>query len=166
MNEKIFIYASYPDPLTIWNILLLVFLFFTVYLVLYFTKEQTNKFTKIFLRFLIVAWAAMTVVGIYGKYSDNHQVEQSIKNETYSIVEGHVENYHEMPLNGHDTERFRVKDVNFSIRYTGTNINEKTLFYEYTKNRGGPIVKNGQKVKIHYIENHWENKIIKLWVYD
>jgi len=108
----------------------------------------------------------MTAVGIYDKYSDNHQVEQSIKNETYSIVEGSIENYHEMPLNGHDTERFRVKNVNFSIRYTGTNINEKTLFYEYTKNRGGPIVKNGQKVKIHYIENRWENKIIKLRVYD
>ena len=166
MNNKIFVYISHPDPLTSWDGLLLIVLFLAVYLVFYFTKKSKSKFQKIFIRFWIISMVTMSTIGIYDKYSYNHNVEQSIKNKTHSIIEGKIKNFHEMPFSGHDTESFSVNNIKFEILFTETTINKKTLFYEYTKNRGGPIVKNGQKVKIHYIENRWKNEIIKLWVYE
>ncbi len=103
-----------------------------------------------------------------------------MKNGTYKIVEGEVSNLKPMPKNGHIREEFSVKNIHFST--ISLKDNKYTMFFNMTKYYGSPIQKNGQKVKIYYLESKPEklcfpllprciefgdetvNKIIKLWV--
>lgn len=78
-----------------------------------------------------------------------HTNYQSYISEECNIVEGYVEDFHPMPEELHDTERFTVDGQEFF--YSADN---STLYYSRCKKDGGYITGNGIKVKIWYLSPH------------
>jgi len=143
-----------------------------------------NIKAKNYITVFVSMFLLMTSYGMYEKYSYINKIRDTINNQSYSIVDGKIDNLVIMPKGGHALESFMVNDILFEISYTGDYPKVKTLFYTLTKNRNGPIQKNGQRVKIYYIEDELpkvcipftdkciifnenkKNRIIKMWVYD
>jgi len=142
----------------------LVGIFFTliVYYTLYKTRPDAKKY--IFIMFFI--FISIMTYGSYERFKISEKVEYAFKHKTYLVVEGIVDKLDPMPKGGHKVESFEVNNVLFEILYTGNYPGEKTLLYTLTKNRNGPIQRNGQHVKIYYIPHDGTNEIIKMWVYD
>ena len=138
---------------------------------------NAHKTIKIFLSILILA-------GLFGKYRDYKvwgKAQNDVKMKSYLVIEGKIEKFNPMHKSGHGVEEFDINGTHFEIGYTGDYPKTKTMFYTLTKNRNGPIYKNGQEVKVHYVHDNseWctlffskcgeinngnENKIVKLWV--
>jgi len=144
-------------------IALSIFLFIFLYAKLF--KENANKRIK-YAAVLTFLMSGMMFYGSCVRYKENIVVADAIKSQKFYVCKGIIRNFHAMPKGGHEAEYFDVNDTHFEILFTGDYPNSKTLFYTLTKNRNGPIQKNGQKVKIHYIIVGGENKIIKMWVYN
>lgn len=74
-----------------------------------------------------------------------------------SEVTGYVENYHPMPVTGHDMESFEIDGVSFSysnfVLQTG---------YHCAASWGGVITHDGQHLKIQYIEAEDERIIVSI----
>lgn len=74
-----------------------------------------------------------------------------------SEVTGYVENYHPMPVTGHDMEAFEIDGVSFSysnfVLQTG---------YHCAASWGGVITHDGQHLKIQYIEAEGEKIIVSI----
>ena len=71
-------------------------------------------------------------------------------------VEGFTENFHAMPVEGHDTERFEINGVLFEY----SNF-ELVNGYNLPAVYGGVITGNGQYLKIKYItDDSGENMIL------
>jgi hypothetical protein len=119
-----------------------------------------NRIIKIVYKVFSLAILSIFALNIY----DNYKVKQVFKYSSYQVEEGKIYNFKPMPKSGHGQESFEVNGKYFSIGYTGNYPKTKTLFYTLTKNRNGPIKKNGQKVKIFYIDILGKNKIIKMWI--
>lgn len=103
--------------------------------------------------FLSIGFIITTIEG----FTNYFHAKSIYDNHNFKTVEGTVENYHPMPLGGHDTERFDVNGVHFEFRdYDGTD-------YEYNNAavNGGAIEKN-LYVKISYFNNGKKNVILKL----
>ena len=167
---------SYFDLENIIGIILSVFIFLILW------RFQKQKKFKFFLFLSLVVFAIIQLFGIVKFYTTQKEIIKALKNKTYSTTEGYIKNFHAMPKSGHDAESFNVNGIHFEILYTGNFPNAKTQFYTLTKNRNGPIKKNGQKVKIYYIKDslpkicipftkkciifnkNQENKIIKMWL--
>lgn len=70
-------------------------------------------------------------------------------------VTGYVENYHPMPVSGHDMESFEIDGVSFSysnfVLQTG---------YHCAASWGGVVTHDGQYLKIQYIEVESEKIIV------
>lgn len=145
-------------------------------------NDFSGKTRKYFI-FITCILIYIPISSKYNYYKNNKDVSSAFKNRTYKQVEGNIKNLYAMQTSGHETEKFDVNGVHFEIVYTGDYPNTKTLFYTLTKNRDGPIQKNGQRVKIYYIEDeltticipftgrcitfneNQKNQIIKMWVY-
>ncbi len=84
-------------------------------------------------------------------------VNKSLANKNYQIVEGRVENYHPMPAGGHDTERFTVDNVQFE--YSDYDLTD--YGYNNAASKGG-VIREGLYVKIGFINNGNRNLILKL----
>ena len=69
------------------------------------------------------------------------------KTGDYSIVEGTVENYKPMPVEGHANESFSISGIEFSY----SNISSMAG-YSKTKHYGGVITGDGQRLKVGYVE--------------
>ena len=85
--------------------------------------------------------------------------------ETYNIyysnkllqVEGYVKEFHEMPSSGHDTERFKIGNVDFEFSdYIISNFG-----YNNAKSKGGAVDRNVY-LRIKYYKNKDSNVILKL----
>ena len=142
--------------------LLEIFVPIVIFYMLHKTKPGARKF--IFILFFI--FMGMITYGIYEEFKISEKVEYAFKHKTYLVAEGIVDKLDPMPKSGHKVESFEVNNVLFEILYTGNYPGEETLLYTLTKNRNGPIQRNGQHVKIYYIPHDGTNKIIKMWVYD
>ena len=138
---------------------------FIVVMLIGFNLVRTNIKAKNYIIVFVSIFLLMTSYGIYEKYNNINKIRDSINNQSYSIVDGEIDNLVIMPKGGHALESFTVNDILFKISYTGNYPESKTLYYTLTKNRNGPIHRNGQKVKIYYIPVNRDNKIIKMWVY-
>lgn len=72
-----------------------------------------------------------------------------------SEVTGYVENYHPMPVTGHDMESFEIDGVSFSysnfVLQTG---------YHCAASWGGVVTHDGQHLKIQYIDAEGEKIIV------
>lgn len=180
MSEIEYIFEAYIDGCIFVPEQPLGMLFASIVIIILF---KMRKDARKFLVFIIITFMTMSGYGIFESYTHKQLVRDAFINKSFKCVEGNIENLHIMPKNGHDSERFDINGIHFEIGYTGDYPNAKTLFYTLTKNRNGPIQKNGQKVKIYYIEDdlpklcipftdrciifneNQKNKIIKMWVY-
>jgi len=181
MKIKYIYESSYMD-ISIINFYDLIFFIIPILIGMHLLRDNIK--TKNYIIILIGIFLLMTSYGMYDKYSYIKQIRKVMHNQSYSIVDGRINNLVVMPKGGHALETFIVNDILFEISYTGDYPKAKTLFYTLTKNRNGPIQKNGQRVKIYYIEEELpkicipftdkciifnenkKNKIIKMWVYD
>lgn len=138
---------------------------FLAYLVHFYHKAK-DKMTRLFALAVLVALFLLQLI-ISTEAWKMKETRDIIADKTYKTVEGKIENLSTMHRSGHGTESFNVKGVHFEFEYTGSEPGDSSLFYGYTKNLGGPIQRNGQKVKIHYIPDMIpKNAIVKMWIED
>jgi hypothetical protein len=137
-----------------------------------------KKEFKLAIIFLIIFFS-MPTYGFFERKFDINKVVKLLEENQVRVIEGKINNFHEMPLEGHDKESFKVKGITFEITYSGNYPSTKTLYFTLTKNRSGPIKENGQVVKIYYVKDiericipftdsclifEESNKIIKLFL--
>lgn len=119
--------------------------------------KQVNYKEKLFYRVAGIFMIVWGMVGGYGLISGYLINANALSEKTYSIVEGITEKFDPMPYTGHKNESFEVKGILFE--YTDY---EATDGFKNTCSHGGPICRNGQKVRITYTKNYGGNRILKL----
>ncbi len=72
----------------------------------------------------------------------------------YEIVEGYVENFHAMPKEGHDSERFSINGIWFQYS------SPISIGYHKPRFEGGVITGDGQHLKIGYVSHGWLGNVI------
>jgi len=162
------------------NIGIEVILFFT--LIAFIISVVMQK--KIAIKGTLLVFIYVIFYNYFFANTNPRTIQKLLDDNHYNTVLGEIKNYRAMPKSGHDTESFDVNGTHFQFGYTGNYPTEETMFFNFTKNRNGPITHNGQKVRIDYIKagvsklclpfitqcilfnELSENKIIKMWVYN
>ncbi|PLY06730.1 MAG: hypothetical protein C0625_08080 [Arcobacter sp.] len=160
INGYELVFISTINFYNLYVIFILITLGYFIYKVKEFKMNYFTLLSKYILYFLLVGFFVNFMISIYEIY----KVKNAFRNITFLTAKGVIEKFHPMNKLGHEYESFIVDGKLFKISYTGNNHNKKTLFYTMTKNRNGPIKKNGQEVIIHYIKVFNNNKIIKFYV--
>ena len=88
---------------------------------------------------------------------ENRDFNKMIENKSYNVVEGLIEDFSPPNSNGTHFESFSVNGIIF--KYSDYSIVDG--FHQTSKNNG-PINKNGQQVRIGYMNKDDENLILKL----
>jgi len=155
------------------NVIILI-IFFTICIIIYSKKIL---YTNRFLKFIICSAFAIFLIITYFNILEFYNIKEIIREKNFYIEKGRIENFIEAPYSGHKKERFTLNGKEFA--YSDY---EKTYFYHITKNHGGYIKNNKQKIKVAYIIKKYkdicipftklclksdikENKIVKLWIY-
>jgi hypothetical protein len=120
------------------------------------SPRSQKIFAAVFLGFSVLwtAGAAATVLG------EDCAGRRALQSGTDRVVEGPVQEFHPMPYEGHDTERFRVADVRFA--YSDYILEGG---FNRTSSHGGPI-REGLMVRIHYSGQPSHATILRLEVRD
>jgi hypothetical protein len=87
------------------------------------------------------SWTTVAGAGVVGGH---YRAQHLLRAGLASVVEGTVEDFHPMPYNGHDTERFTVDGVHFA--YSDFAVGEG---FNHTSSHGGPM-RAGLHVRVHY----------------
>ena len=159
MEKFVYDYTTNHSDILILMIIPIVgiaFLSYSIYLIKKKKKGFTNNFFKAagFIVFIFTAVITLnTLLGYFSFPAYLHKPEDCFN------VEGYVENFHAAPFSGHDSDRFEINGVYFEY---GGEIG--TQGYNKTAAHGGIIRKNGQHLKIYYIENPQEDKNIILYI--
>jgi hypothetical protein len=89
--------------------------FFLIVGIVLLVNYKKNKNPKSLL--IGMAFTAISVLFIFiflgGQYFGIQRAKQMMQNGNFFVVEGIPENYHPMPKEGHDTERFDIGGVHF-----------------------------------------------------
>jgi preprotein translocase subunit SecF len=110
------------------------------------TNAQIVKYASIiFFIFLLT----LQTVKIYRTYS--------FLNNGLKSIEGYVTDFHGMPSSGHDTERFKVKNVKFEF----SDFELTDFGYNNAKSKGGEIDENVY-IRLKYYQTKDRNVILKL----
>ena len=100
---------------------------------------------------------AQCAANIYEFRNLKTNILDSYLNGNYQTVEGEIEKFEPLALNGNGTESFTVDGTEF--RYSKSALSY--VGYKTTAAEGGYITENGQKVRIRYIyDNTYDNNII------
>jgi hypothetical protein len=118
--------------------------------------RRSRRARKILLGFVLgfsILWTTLTTVSILGGY---YSARRTLESGKAGFVEGPVEEFQPMPLNGHGLERFRVGNVRFAH-------SDYVLIpgYNQTGSHGGAI-RGGLMVRIHYGGQPSRATILKL----
>ena len=119
-------------------------------------SNETKRFIKIFsgaITFIIGILSLVIFIFITVSMSLEHiDYKNRLANNDVCVVEGYVENFHPMPFEGHDTERFNINGVNFEY-------SDSTIINGYHKSstHGGVITHNGQYLKIKYVVKEYND---------
>lgn len=92
---------------------------------------------------------------MFSHISDYCEKKDALKSGKVLTVEGYVEQYHAMPPTGHDTEHFKINDVYF--QYSSYEVRNG---YNRPACFGGAVTKNGQHLKIKYVESSSNENVI------
>ena len=147
-------------------VLIILFMIFTLIVVhnikynITLSKETNHRQVVIERIFSIIGLGAICIVFLsisITTITDYNNVQKLYRDGNITIVEGEVEDFIPMKLEGHSTESFIVNGVQFSYsRSIPTN------GYHLTMVDGGYIKENGQIVRIHYLNSKGTNLILKL----
>ena len=88
----------------------------------------------------------LSVYSVVSDVKDYSDMKKALENGQALEVEGYVENYHPMPREGHDTERFDISGVHFE--YSNFILSQG---YNLPASYGGVIHGNGQHLLIRYV---------------
>ena len=149
--------------LIIFIIMLVAFSYVVIHNFKYKTTLSGESFRKDVLveRFLSMIGLIITfsifLIFIVVNVIDYSFIKKSYHNNDYSVVEGVIENFIPMKIDGHSQESFIVNEIEFSY-----NRSNPTYGYHLPKIDGGHITSNGQYVRISYITYNNQNIIIKL----
>jgi len=110
------------------------------------TKAQIIKYALIIIFVFLVI---LQTKKIYRTYS--------ILNNGLKSIEGYVTDFHGMPSSGHDTERFKVRNVKFEF----SDFDLTDFGYNNAKSKGGVIDENVY-IRLKYYQSKDRNVILKL----
>lgn len=122
-----------------------------IFLALYY-KEKILEYKEISIFFIIFAIFYFFIMIERTIIVPSEDINEAFKNKTYKVLEGKIEKLKPMPKAGHVQETFEVNGVKFNMNY-GNEPGDNTFFFNLTKYYGSPIQKNGQYVKIYYLED-------------
>lgn len=123
------------------------------------SESIKKKFTIVF-GFIISGFAFFLLMLIVpSSLADRSKTRRIFKNKDHEVIEGKIENFHPMPYSGHDVESFTVNGVYFEY-------SDYILSYGFnqTSSHNGPLRENGQEVRLSYISEDGENRILKIEV--
>ena len=144
-------------------ILLFSFAFFVVHNIKYNTtiSQETNHKQVIIERVVSICGLCIVclvfIITLTTTIIDYCNVQSIYNDGEFMIVEGEVEDFVPMKLDGHSSESFSLNGVKFSYSRS-IPING----YHLAKVDGGYIKENGQIIRIHYINYNGDNLILKL----
>ena len=121
------------------------------------STSPKKKFTIVF-GFIFSGFALlMLIFTLPSNISNRNKTKEIFENKNYQIVEGKIENFHPMPHSRHDVESFTVNGVYFEY-------SDFILVYGFnnTASHGGPLKENGQQVRLSYINENGDNRILKI----
>ena len=147
------------------DIMLLIPVFMVIF-ILFFPKMWKNswkgKYTMVSYKFVKIFCGCgagfilmISVLVAFSTVAEYKAVVGAYENGEYEIVEGYVENFDPMPGECQKDESFEINGVKFS--YSDYRI---TFGYNNAKSHGGVIDGNGQHLKIGYVVDNGENKIV------
>lgn len=143
----------FPYMILIPLVLLIIFSFLSYKA----NKLKANIILSIILSIATVSMTALCVANIYEFKNLKTNVLDLYFNGNYQTVEGTIEEFEPLPLNGNGTESFTVNGINF--RYSKSALSY--VGYKTTAAEGGYITENGQKIRIRYIYDYtYDNNII------
>jgi hypothetical protein len=120
-------------------------------------KLKENIVLSIILSIATIFMTTLCVSHIYEFKNLKTNILDSYIKGNYETVEGTVQGFEPLPLNGNGTESFTVNGIQF--RYSNSALSY--IGYKTTAAEGGYITKNGQNVRIGYIyDDTYENNII------
>jgi hypothetical protein len=111
-------------------------------------------FRKIFGGLFVALGAFLTFMAATNTQSAAVALQELQQDGKYLVVEGIVQNFHPMPYEGHDTERFDVAGVRFE--YSDYMI---TGGFNQTRSHGGPI-RPGRYVRLTYVPRGKSGNVI------
>jgi len=116
-------------------------------------RENTILFGFVFCGFSFI----ILMLTLPSSLAHRIRVQKKFENKEYQVVEGEIENFHPMPISGHDVESFMVNGIYFEY-------SDYRLVYGFnnTSSHDGPLKSNGQKVRLSYISLENENIILKI----
>ena len=136
------------------NVFILIMGIVVIY-VAFFDPEQRFGKSKIPFRiFAGVVGPLFIIAGIvvlYGGVKQAYLYKDLLDSDKVYEVEGLVENYHCPPSTGHDSEHFDINGVHFEYSYFETRNG-----YHKPASNGGVITKNGQHLRIKYVEETYD----------
>jgi hypothetical protein len=107
------------------------------------------RFIRLKGKYFGLAWGILALLIFFviaaTRFKDYSEVKNVLDQKQYSIVEGRVQEYHPMPAGGHDTERFRVGDLYFTM----CDFDYGIMGYNHAASHGG-VIKSNLYVKIWY----------------
>jgi len=98
----------------------------------------------------------VVAISFKGLQSNYDGLADNLENGNALVTEGVVENFHPMPVTGHDSEHFTVKGNYFS--YSDF---EVTGAFNNSSSHGGPI-REGLNVRITYLPRENRNLILRI----
>jgi len=98
--------------------------------------------------------SVIVIPSMLNEYSKTRSVYDK---KQYQTIEGTVENFHPMPVSGHDSERFTVNGIQFEF----SDFDETNYGYNNAASHGG-VIREGLQVRIGYFNNGRKNVILKL----
>lgn len=149
MTETV-LYAFHPSVLNhILDIIALIFVLGFAFSTLFNSDGEFKKPTL--LRCFVTALFVLPVVFFllhvfYLSMQEAYELKDLLENGKVYEVEGYVENYHRPPITGHDQERFDINGIHFEY-------SDFTIMNGYHRSAswGGVVKKNGQRLKIKYV---------------
>lgn len=112
---------------------------------------------RVFAIFGLCVVSCVLLVTLTTTIIDYYNIQKIYNDRNWLIVEGEVEDFIPMELEGHSSESFTVNGVNFTYSRSAP-----TYGYHLAKVDGGYIKGNGQKIRIHYVNYNNNNLILKL----
>jgi hypothetical protein len=169
--EFITIYEYTPEANNLLQVIPLFIFFLLGFGIVFFFKNyiKTYSFFRqlfVFFGYLIGIIASImivvTLISIPKIISEEKQFQNVIRQKSYKVVEGEIEQFSNYNESGHVFEKFTIKGVGFeySDYILGKGFNK-------TSKNNGPILKiykEGRKVRISYVRKDNDNMILKIEV--
>ena len=146
---------------------LLIFVITSVAAII-FIKKAYPKFSVLRQATLLFFWimfcfsSIMTIIAVVripGVLKEERNSKEALASNHCPVIEGLVEDFKSVNINGRCTESFRIGKIKF--KYSD---HVHIIGFNQTSNENGPIRNNGQYLRIHYVNKENENYILRIEV--